>query len=257
MIDIRDLEVKVLTLAHIEHYEKEGYFELMELNKLDPYPTEDELYALGNSIISTGFNNKTDPIVIYKGKIADGKSRFKAMKRIKSNEFHIAIIPSETKESEVNDFIMKTQTRRDKTKTQKAISAYMYHKLSPTSRLYEVAKLYGISERSVKSVRFLDVAGFSDVIDTLHQGGVYTYEAFNNSTGEVTPKKTTSVSVVEKILKGKQKDMDVKGSAFDELDGKSSDTNPQLMEVFDMLSKLSDNDMKLLRDKLLKGGSDE
>jgi len=251
MLDIRDFEVKKISSEKVDELENKGWFDPMELNAIEPFPTEEELYALGNSLIHTNFSNKTDPIVLYRGKIADGKSRFRALRTIKAKVFYFVVIPTKTKKEEVNTFIMKTQIRRDKTKTQKAISAYKFYKIHPTYTLHNVAKQYGVSERSVNSVKFIDIAGLSDVIELLHTGGKYEYEATNNRTGVIEKKFTTSISIVEKLLKGKQKDTDLNDSLFDDslfddICLSNTDEPNDLKTILSNILKLNDKQLKIL-----------
>ena len=248
------LPIKVLNRKQVDGFSAKGHLGLCEYNKLDPYPTSEEMYSLGNSLIATGFSNEMHPIVLYRGYIADGKSTLQALKNIKSNKFYFAIIPKETEQSEVNDFILRTQMRRDKTKTQKAIGAFRYYQLNPTMRYTDVAKMFGVSERTVKACKVLHLAGHDDVLETLHSGGRYTYEATNNRTGVIEKKHTTSINVVANIMKGKQKDIDNTGKSFDEVDTHSEDTNPIVMAVLDMVADMDKGMVKKIGRLLLEMG---
>ena len=247
MIKLRDLEVKILSDDEVKDKENQGLLRPVEFNLLDPMATEEEIAALGISFLKSNGTNEAQPIVVQNWLIVDGKNRLQAMNNIMAKKYYFAIIPNEAKKEDVEQFIMQMQTRRDKTKTQKAIGAYKYYNLKPTVSYHDVANQFGVHERAVKACRLLDLAGMTDVLDTLHAGGSYRYEAINQVTGEVVVKQTTSIQVVERIIRGEQKNQEMqdKPKEFIESDCVSKDTNVEVMNILNVYNKLSDEAKKV------------
>lgn len=240
MIKLRDLEVKILSKAEVEDKKNQGLLKPVEFNLLDPMATKEELEALGVSILKSNGTNEAQPIVVQNWFIVDGKNRLQAMDNVVAKKYYFAIIPNEVKKEDVEQFIMQMQTRRDKTKTQKAIAAYKHYKLKVIESMDSVARKFGVTRKAVQACKLLDLAGMTDVLDTLHAGGSYRYEAVNQVTGEVIVKQTTSIQVVERIIRGKQKNQEMqdKPKEFIESDCVSKDTNVELMKAISSLSSL-------------------
>jgi len=234
MLDLQEYKKIQLKSDKIQQYLDKGELKPHPLNELlDPYPTEEEIYALGNSLISTDFTNKLQPIVVWRRQIVDGKSRFKALQNINAKVYWFIKIPDDVNEDEIKEFIKMTTIRRDKTKTQKAIAAYRYYlenSANPSTKatLDSSAKMFGVSIKMVQMVKTIDhyikisndtTEEEKKLLDTLFNGGFYQYTLVNKTSGEVVKKSTTSISTIYNIFKGKHKEekIDKSGSMYDEL----------------------------------------
>ena len=98
--------------------------EKLELHKLaneHPEMTEVEFQRLKESIDEIG---QLEPILIYRGKIVDGRHRFWAFESLGLNEILVKDIPANTPLDTVKEIVFGSEVRRHQTATQKAIKAW-------------------------------------------------------------------------------------------------------------------------------------
>jgi len=253
MINPKDFELKEVHSKTVAEYINKGKLKPTELNKLlDPMPTDDEIKSLMSSLLSTGGTNRENPIVIYNWSIVDGKSRFDALRKIKAKKYYFNIIPKESYTmEEVNKYTQRTMVRRDKTKTQKAISAYRFGVNEPTLTLAELSDMFGAGASTISKARNIAVLGYTDVLDLLFDGGSYKYETTNEHTGETKMKQTTSIAVVNNILRGLGHKEDESTSTKSMSESYRTDTsNKTVADIILSIHALSDEEKKLVRNVL-------
>ena len=98
---------------------KDGPFEIHDLAALVPMATEVEQIALTEDIKENG---QRDAIVLWRGKVVDGRCRQKALVTLGRHIMYKELDDSLT-EDEVAIFVKSVNTRRNLTITQKAMSA--------------------------------------------------------------------------------------------------------------------------------------
>lgn len=131
---------------------KDGAFEINEeLAGLVPMASEAEQVALMNDIAE---NQQQDPIVLWRGKVIDGRCRQKALTTL---GYHIMYreLDSALTEDEVRIFVKSVNTRRNLTHTQKVISATR-ESLRPGSKSIPlISKAWGIGRGILENGRYI------------------------------------------------------------------------------------------------------
>jgi hypothetical protein len=94
---------------------------LHKLANEHPEMTEVEFERLKESISEIG---QLEPILIYRGKIVDGRHRFWAFESLGLNEILVKEIPANTPLDTVKEIVFGSEVRRHQTATQKAIKAW-------------------------------------------------------------------------------------------------------------------------------------
>jgi len=98
--------------------------EISELANLNPLMS-DKQFDNFIKLFENGFDYNISHIVLYKGKVVDGRHRVKACKQLGINLYG-RNLPSTMSTEEVKEFIHGTENRRHQTPTQLAIRAYLF-----------------------------------------------------------------------------------------------------------------------------------
>lgn len=144
-----------------------------ELANLTPTMSEEDFNRLKLSIGGLG---QLQPIVMYQGKMIDGRHRLKALKELDHNSIIVYknlksnLTYEEVREMVVNGF----ENRRHETPTQKAIMAW-YHIQSEASKGHKVsqtiaAHLFGTNRMLLGRVKKLEELRGKDIIKALFDG---------------------------------------------------------------------------------------
>lgn len=131
---------------------KDGSFEVNEeLAGLVPMADEVEQAVLTRDIADNG---QQDPIVLWQGKVVDGRCRQKALTTLEQHIMYKELDNALT-EDEVRIYVKSVNTRRNLTHTQKVMSA-VRESLRPGSKtVHSVAKAWGISKALLENGRFV------------------------------------------------------------------------------------------------------
>jgi hypothetical protein len=125
-------------------------YEVHPLANIVAMASEREQTALTQDILKNGQN---DPVVLWKGKIVDGRCRQLACNtlgiKLKTRE-----IGEGLSEQEVVKVVKSLNTRRNLTETQKLASAYFDQKRTGKSNR-EVATEWGVSTRSYQNFKYI------------------------------------------------------------------------------------------------------
>ena len=145
---------------------QDGKFEINdELAGLVPMALPDEQAALTADIEANG---QREPIVLWKGKIVDGRCRYKALTTLSRPTLYKELDAALLKE-DVAIFVKSVNTRRNLTNTQKAIIAAR-ESLKPNSKsISAIARSWGIGERLVKNAKFI-IKKDQTIADNLFNG---------------------------------------------------------------------------------------
>jgi len=122
-----------------------------ELAGLVPMASEAEQAALTQDIKVNGLR---EPIVLWKGKVIDGRCRQKsceiAGKPLMSRE-----LPDHVTEAEARIFVKSVNTRRNLTHTQKVISACKESMRPESDSVLKIAKAWGIGKAILNNARYI------------------------------------------------------------------------------------------------------
>ena len=203
-----------------------------ELASMVPLANPLEQEALNKSVSGDGFDKKLGLIKLWKGSIIDGRCRQIALIKaeLDPRDYAEEVVFGTFEEAE--RFVLKANQRRNLTKTQKAIVAYMLTKKSGSSkkitqeeacRLFEVSrttiqtvsKLVQITKESTfisyyritESEKSSKLSFLENLIDDLFQGCKVEFDGFDRP--------TDSISQITKHLKRVKEGNITEKSAFD------------------------------------------
>ena len=127
-------------------------FEVHEYAALVPLANAVEQDALTKDIKNHGLR---EPIVLWRGKVVDGRCRLKACKTV-GERIRIKELDDELTDVEVKAFVKSVNTRRNLTVTQKIMSACRVSLDKDNNlKLQELAESWGISFSILKNARFI------------------------------------------------------------------------------------------------------
>jgi len=131
---------------------KDGPFEINdELAGLVPMADEVEQAVLTQDIAD---NQQQDPIVLWHGKVIDGRCRQKSLVMLGSHIMYRELDDKLT-EAEVRIYVKSVNTRRNLSHTQKVISAVRDSLRPGSGNNLKVARAWGISEGLLKNGKFI------------------------------------------------------------------------------------------------------
>jgi len=191
-----NVQIRDTTGVIMENTQKKG-FQLIELDPMklevhelaasNPMMPEDQYIEFTKQFIG-GFNRNISHIVLYKGKVVDGRHRTRACKEL-GIKLWARNLPGTMSLDEVEEFVEGTENRRHQTATQRAIGAYKYYRSkqlegNPVSQ--ELAATRKLSNRRnlVRASKLADLVGM-DILDRLHNGEKLLIK--NLQTGKSTP----------------------------------------------------------------------
>ena len=185
---------------------------------INPPMSELEFTAL---LLDIRSNGQLLPIIICRGLIIDGRSRFEALKEIDPcSTIKVVKLPRNTSLNVKKGFVMQLENRRHKTITQRVCQAMLLwnSKDKPEGVTQkEFIAQQGVSQGNFTSAQWI-YKNNPQLITELMLGNSYKLD--NHKT-------TDSITAILKHLKGKQKDMTIKPSdePYKGLEGYSKDIN--------------------------------
>ena len=112
------------------------------------------------------------PILIYRGRIVDGRHRVKAILELNRNEVIANIIPNNTPLKEVEEMVIATENRRTDTPAQKTIRATYWMRKNGASRKDTSIK-FGVQLKDISLVsKIEDMCGMKTLNDLYEKGYV-------------------------------------------------------------------------------------
>lgn len=117
-------------------------------------------------------NGQHDPVLIYRGKIVDGRHRFLILTELNKETIACVKMPNNSTLDEIRRTVRSKETRRHETPTQLAISAYRYINSSKKNITQaEASKKFGISVKTIGFVKKISKEFMrEDIIDFLFNG---------------------------------------------------------------------------------------
>lgn len=164
-----------------------SHLEIHELAHANPMMPEDQ-YIEFIEKFRNGFDKNVSHIVLYKGKVVDGRHRTRACKEL-GIKLWGRNLPGTMSLQEVEDFVENTENRRHQTATQRAIGAYKYYKSmldagTPVSQEYAATKKLSNRKHLARAQKLASLIG-EDLLNKLHNGDKI--KIVNPTTGLTTP----------------------------------------------------------------------
>jgi len=146
--------------------------ELHDLSAMTPAMTEEQYIALKTSLDSEG---QLEPIKVFRGKIVDGRHRFKCALELEWDTLEAIKLDNNLTLDDLKELVMGYETRRHQTPLQKGIFAYKeFEQLQEEGNKIsqgEVAKKYGTNRKMLGRVKKLSSLVSIEVMDILFNGG--------------------------------------------------------------------------------------
>jgi ParB-like chromosome segregation protein Spo0J len=156
-MNINELEVVTKNIEDVE---------LHKLTESHPLMTPLKYEAFKQSIATHG---QRVPVLLYRGKIVDGRHRLRALMELDVAVIVCSIIPNNTTLEEVEELVLITEDRRHQTTAQLAISAYYKYKSGDYTQA-QACKLIGCSLTNLKYAIRIEKFGREDILKTLRDG---------------------------------------------------------------------------------------
>lgn len=140
------------------------------LAKINPLMSHVEFEALKHSIRQNGL---LEPILLYQGKVIDGRNRINALRALGEEKVQYKKIKDDTSMDLVEKLVIIKETRRKQSSTQLAITALTCIQSGIYTTHKEAGKAIGVSPKQIQ--RAIQVAEYlsEDEINDLHAGGIY------------------------------------------------------------------------------------
>ncbi len=118
-------------------------------------------------------NGQLDPVVIYRGKIVDGRHRFLILNELNIKTITCFKMPNNATLSDIKKLVRSKETRRHETATQLAISALRHiTKSNEKMTQAEASKMFGVGPKAIGFAKKILVDyKREDLLDILFDGG--------------------------------------------------------------------------------------
>lgn len=143
------------------------------LASLNPGQTEGEYTSMKLSIEDIG---QTEPIVLFKGRVVDGRHRVKALRELEQETVKAIKLNNNLTLAHVTKVVLGSDRRRGATAAQKAIQAVRYMKSSDITQV-EASAMFGVATPTITDIIKLEKSLGTDKINSLFRDG---YLMFNN-----------------------------------------------------------------------------
>ncbi len=176
------------------------------LADMNPMQSSEDFLALKHSIAEIG---QQDPIVLFKGKVVDGRNRLQALKELyvdneEDTKFKLVKyrkLPTTLSLDELEEIVIGKETRRHKTPVQKSIQALNYYtakaELGENISMREAAKKFAVSVSAVSKILSLKKVAGGVVVQKLFNGDSISITALKKD-GTIFTKPSTSPDAIRK-----------------------------------------------------------
>lgn len=226
---------------------------LHKITETHPVMSTEQFEALKNDI---AVNGQLQPALVYRGKIVDGRHRYRALTQLGEESIKITRLQNNLTLDEVTNLVNSTEMRRHQSPTQLAIKGYRMYKVGSLTQK-EIPSKVGCSLTNLKAVIALETLGRLDVIELLEAGG-----KMNVSRDTRFNKMTDSLLAITGYLKEEVARLDALQNDVEEVDEKSEskvsrEEVVQLQAVELLTASWSPELKKILIAKLYQGMSKE
>ena len=199
--------------------------DIHNLANMNPMQSADDFLSLKYSISQIG---QQDPIVLFKGKVVDGRNRCLALKELyteteeeKYKLVKFKKLPTTLSLGELEEIIIGKDVRRHKTSVQKAVQALNYYEIKKsigeTIGMRESAKKFGVTQGTVSKILSLRKVAGEAVVQKLFNGdSINILKA--KADGTVYQIKSTSPDAIRKHYEGMLKPEENKEQSIDALE---------------------------------------
>ena len=198
-----------------------------ELAFENPMMNDEQFQALKESIATDG---QLEAILIYRGKVIDGRNRIKALKELGIEFVLYEDLPNNTTLEDVRGIAMKKELRRHETKAQLAIRAYRLM-IRDSIKAKDAALLVGSSAADISKIK--------RVVNAL---GVNIINDFFENSSVILPDRTRATNItklVSYVVELEKKQKDEKNKAGSVSYGFSTEINTDLEEAIRAVVQLS------------------
>ena len=162
-------------------------YEIDDIASMVPMTSAIELEALKEDIKTNG---QREPILLWRGKIVDGRNRQLACQSL-GIKVKVKKINAKVSREKVLQMVKSYNTRRNLTETQKVMSAVKYQEKNGGTNKY-IAKHWVVSERTLKNGKYISKHR-KDFVDDLFEGK--TVKFMDDIRGyEITTNKITTIA---------------------------------------------------------------
>lgn len=226
---------------------------LHKITETHPVMSTEQFEALKNDI---AVNGQLQPALVYRGKIVDGRHRYRALTQLGEESIKITRLQNNLTLDEVTNLVNSTEMRRHQSPTQLAIKGYRMYKVGSFTQK-EIPSKVGCSLTNLKAVIALEALGRLDVIELLEAGG-----KMNVSRDPRFNKMTDSLLAITGYLKEEVARLDALQNDVEEVGEKSEskvsrEEVVQLQAVELLTASWSSELKKILIAKLYQGMSKE
>jgi ParB/RepB/Spo0J family partition protein len=219
--------------------------EIHELANLSPKMTDVQYKSLVDSIKENG---QLEPILLFKGKVIDGRHRVKALRELGSKTIKYRGLPPKTTYEEARAIVLATETRRHQTPTQKAIFAvYEYNKRKEQGikvKKTELAKEFGVSRRNLARAFSLEEYIPKDIMDLLFNGKKINIGTKSN------PLMTDSINAILSHYKKQVSEKKVESLMYDPADLTDDEVSFINDKYSEIVTTMTGHMLKALTDRL-------
>lgn len=142
---------------------------LHKITETHPMMSVEQFEALKSDI---EMNGQLQPAIVYRGKIVDGRHRYKALTQLCKEDIKVVRLQNNLTLDEVTNLVNSTEMRRHQSPTQLAIKGYRLYKLGKLTQK-EIPSKVGCSLTNLKAVISLESLGRLDVVELLESGGKF------------------------------------------------------------------------------------
>ena len=142
--------------------------ELHEMTKTHPVMDDIQYEAFKADI---GNNGQIQPVLLYRGRIVDGRHRLRALTELGIDIIKAERLPNNLTMDKLRVVVNSTEVRRHQTPTMLAVKAYRMYVAG--TKQAEAAKIVGASLTQLQRVAQLANMGRLDIVDVLEQGGKF------------------------------------------------------------------------------------
>ncbi len=158
-----------------------GTVELHELTSTHPTMNNEQYEAFKLDIATNG---QLQPVLLYRGKIVDGRHRLKALKELGVNTILTTSLNNNLRLKDVRTKVMSTERRRHQSPTQLAIKGYRLHR--DGMKQPDAVLATGCSLSNLQHVVAIEKLGRLDIIELLENGNKFdigsgNYKKFTDS----------------------------------------------------------------------------
>lgn len=143
-----------------------GSVKLHPLTETHPKMSHEQFLAFMKDVEANG---QLQPVLVYRGKIVDGRHRHKALELLKVGTIKVERLDNNLSLDEVRKLVESTEKRRHQSPTQLAIKGYRLYKEIKITQANVVERV-GCSLANLKHVISLEALGRVDIIELLEEG---------------------------------------------------------------------------------------